>query len=583
MPNSQSNPTNGSGALTVAARIFRRMGTAIFEFGTSSAGFQAKLMAFGLLTLLLGISGLNVLNSYVASAFMSSIEGRDFEKFTKMALVYIGALGIITLVAVLYSFVEQRLGLLWRSWMTRQLLHNYMDDRVYQRLASGDLLQNPDQRIAEDVNTFTRTTISFSLLFLNASFTIIAFSGVLWSISSWLFVVAVAYAIFGSWMTVKLGKKLIGLNYTQFDKEANFRSQLVHIRENAESVAVLHRERRLKGRLIKSLDDIVGNMRHIIGVQRNLGFFTSGYNQMIQILPALLVAPLFINGQVEFGVITQSGIAFAHLMGAFSIIITQFQSISSYAAVISRLDNLGTATTQAREDSNFPINVCEEEGRVAYENLTLVSPEDGSLLLSKLNLEIPKGSRVLVCGKPGLAKLALFRATAGFWRNGEGRIIRPSFDDILFLPEHPYLPPGTLRELMLRTMHDETIPDEKVISVLKLLGLQRIFSKAKGLDTEQNWNEMLSVSEQQLLAIARLILAAPQFVFLDRLKTTLSTEQTEQVMKILADLACSLIALGRMDDDLGYYDGVLEIRPGGEWLYRQQCPLKDPSVAPIAI
>lgn len=554
-------------------RILGRLMAALAEFSRSEAGLKAKLLSAALVVFLFGINGLNVLLSYVGRDFMSAIENRNFEVFLRMALLYVAVFAVITTVAVFFRFMEERLALLWREWLTRRYLDSYLSDRAYQRIASAGTLPNPDQRIAEDVQTFTRISISFALLFLSGSITIVAFSGVLWSISQTLFLVAVAYALLGSVVTVLIGAQLVGLNSAQFDKEATFRAQLVHIRENAEAVAVLHRERRLKGRLVRSLDDLVANMKRIIVVNRNLSFFTTGYNYLIQIIPALLVAPLFIEGKVEFGVITQSGVAFAHLMGAFSLIVTQFQSISNYAAVITRLDALDQATAAAREPQTGGIDVVERPGQVAFEDLCLIDPEDGSPLLLNLTLDIPKGSRMLVCGKPGLAKVALFRATAGFWRSGSGRIIRPSFDDILFLPERPYLPPGTLRELMLRSAQDEIVPDDQIIRVMNDLGLEKVLARAGSLDSEQHWSELLSDAEQHLLAIARLLLGQPEFVFIDRLSSSLSREQAANVLRILDDSPCTLIALGRADDAVEHFNGILEIRPGGSWLFREQCPL----------
>ncbi len=577
-PPSNGHKTNRAN-LKVVLRVLRRLGRAVRQFFASEVGLRARLLAILLFALLLCINAMNVVISFVGRYFMSAIEQRDMDRFIQMALGYVGVFAIITTIAVFYSFTEKRLALLWRSWMTRRMLDMYLDRRVYQKLASAGTLANPDQRISEDVGAFTQRTISFSLLLLNATLTLVAFSGVLWSISPQLFFVAVAYATFGSSMTVLLGKRLVGLNYKQFDKEANFRAQLVHVRENAESIALLHRERRLKGRLVRSLDLLVDNMKRIIAVQRNLGFFTVGYNYMIQIIPALLVAPLFIQGKVEFGVITQSGVAFAHLMGAFSLIVTQFQSISSYAAVIARLDAMSESAKQARENTPVDLSVLDDFDRVAYEELTLINPEDNSLLINKLTLELEPGSRVLVCGKPGLAKLALFRATAGFWTSGHGRIKRPSVEDILFLPEQPYLPPGTLRELMLRSAHEATVTDEEIHATLQELSIERIGRKAGGLDVEHaKWGDLLTIAEQQLLAITRLLLGKPKFIFLDRLHTTLGKEEVESVFRALDKRGCSLIALGRMDDDLSWFDGILEIRPGGQWLFRQQCPLRPPSM-----
>lgn len=554
-------------------RILGRLMSALGLFARSEVGLKARVMSLALVVFLFGINGLNVVLSYVGRDFMSAIENRNFPVFVRMAVIYVAVFAVITTVAVFYRFIEERLALLWRQWLTRRYLDLYLGDRAYQRISSSGTLPNPDQRIAEDVQTFTRISISFALLFLSGTITIVAFSGVLWSISRTLFLVAVAYALLGSVVTVLIGARLVGLNSAQFDKEANFRAQLVHIRENAEAVAVLHRERRLKGRLLRSLDDLVDNMKRIIAVNRNLSFFTTGYNYLIQIIPALIVAPMFIQGKVEFGVITQSGVAFAHLMGAFSLIVTQFQSISNYAAVVTRLDALEQATAAAREPQTGGIDVVEQPGRVAFERLCLVDPEDGSPLLTNLTLEIAKGSRVLICGKPGLAKVALFRATAGFWRSGSGRIIRPSFDDILFLPERPYLPPGTLRELMLRSAQDEIVPDEQIIRVMNELGLERVLARAGSLDSEQHWSETLSDAEQHLLAVARLLLGQPEFVFIDRLSSSLSREQAANVLRILDESPCTLIALGRAEDAEEHFDGVLEIRPGGSWLFRQQCPL----------
>src|SRR6185503_15139294 len=180
--------------------------------------------------------------------------------------------------------------------------------------------------------------------------TVIAFAGVLWSISRPLFLVGIAYAAAGSLLTVLLGRPLVRLNYRQADREANFRGDLMHVRENAESVALLHGESQIEARLSGRIDALVANLRRIIAVNRNLGFFTTGYNYMIQIIPALIVAPLFIRGEAEFGVITQSAIAFTQLLGAFSLIVTQFQTISSYAAVLARLHALADATFITKPD-----------------------------------------------------------------------------------------------------------------------------------------------------------------------------------------------------------------------------------------
>jgi vitamin B12/bleomycin/antimicrobial peptide transport system ATP-binding/permease protein len=213
------------------------------------------------------------------------------------------------------------LGLLWREFLTCRAINKYLDEGTYYRLQTAEGLANPDERIAEDIRAFTVTTLSFVLL-LNSAFTVIAFSGVLWLISPLLFGVAVIYAACGSYVTLVLSRPLIKLNYDQFDKEADFRSGLIHVRENAESILLARREDRLKVRLLSRLDNLVSNFRAIISINRNVGFFTTGYNWLIQIIPALIVAPSFIAGQIEFGVITQSAMAFTLIVNALSLIVS---------------------------------------------------------------------------------------------------------------------------------------------------------------------------------------------------------------------------------------------------------------------
>jgi putative ATP-binding cassette transporter len=549
-----------------------RFGRGVKKFATSEVGGKATALFASLILLLVAINGLNVVNSYVGRDFMTAIESRNMAGFIRQALIYIAVFAAATVVAVIARFAEESLGVLWREWLTRRLVNRYLDYPTYYRLherrvANGQVA-NPDERIADDVRAFTVTTLSFVLMLLNGSFTVLAFAGVLWSISPQLFVVAVSYAVLGSFLTIALGRALVRLNYDQLDKEANFRADLVHVRENAESIALARREGRLRIRLLRHLEALVANFRRIIVVNRNLGFFTTGYNWLIQIIPALIVAPLFIHGQVEFGVITQAAIAFAQLLGAFSLIVTQFQSISSFAAVIARLGSLMEAIDQTRSITLSAIEIYQEDERIAYDRLTLRSPRDGRTLIKELSVSIPLGTRLLIVGPGNTAKVALFRATAGIWDSGEGRIIRPGSRRLLFLPERPYLPPGTLREILLRTEQADKVLDEQIFTALRALQLEPILLRAGGLDIEQDWDDILSLGEQQLLAIARLLLAAPRFAFLDRPGTALSLEQVPQILSILSANSISYLTIGNSDDPLEHYDAVLELAGDGGWQWK---------------
>ena len=553
----------------VAKLSWERFVRSIRNLVNSEVGWEAKLMFAGLIALLFAISGMNVVNSYVGRNFMTAIADRNQAEFIWQAVLYIGVFAASTILAVVSRFIEESLGLLWRKFITGRAIRFYLAQGTYYCLDTTGKLTNPDQRIADDVRTYTVTTISFVLMLLNSSFTVVAFAGVLWAISPLLFVVAVLYATLGSFLTYLLGRPLIRLNYDQLDKEANFRSTLIQVRENAEALKLAHREDQFTARLQQRLDDLVSNFRRIIMINRRLGFFTTGYNWLIQIIPALIVAPSFIAGEIEFGVVTQSAMAFSMLLGAFSLIVTQFQSISSFTAVLARLDSLTLAIEQAALPPESPIQISEEEdGRVAYERLTLRTPQDGRLLLKELSVSISRGTKVLIAGPNEEAKVALFKATAGIWTGGEGRIIRPGPDGMLWLPERPYLPPGTLRQLLVRSGQKPPIADDQILDMLRNLNLEPALTRVGGLDQEQDWDEILSLGEQQLLAFLQILFARPRFVFLDRPATALDPDQVRQLLKRLADHAISYLTVGDGGESLDDYDAVLEIADDGGWTWK---------------
>jgi putative ATP-binding cassette transporter len=548
-----------------AVRFFR----AVRNLANSEVGSRAKVMFAALFALLLAINGMNVLNSYVGRDFMTAIANRNKAEFVRQALLYIGVFAGSTIFSVVLRFAEERLGVLWREFVTRRAIELYLAEGNYYRLETTEELQNPDQRIAEDLRAFTVTTMSFVLMVLNSSFTILAFSGVLWSISPMLFGLAVLYAACGSYVTIVLGRPLINLNYDQLDKEANFRSALIHVRQNAESVLLAGRESGLRARLLKRLDDLVTNFRKMTSINRNVSFFTTGYNWMIQIIPALIVAPAFINREIEFGVIGQSAMAFATLVAAFSLIITQYQSISNFSAVLARLNSLFDALERKLPAADAGIDLSEDDERVAYEQLNLLSAQDGHSLLENLSISIPFGSRVLISGSNEAAKVALFRATAGVSTSGKGRIIRPGTEDLLFLAERPYLPPGSLRDVLLRKRREHSVTDEQIKSVLHELDLDPVLDRAGGLNVERDWGALLSLGEQQILAFIHVLLAAPRFVFLDRAGTALDSGLVRKILKMLSENAIGFMNIGEIDDAENLYNAILEIHDRGDWTWRK--------------
>ena len=372
----------------------------------------------------------------------------------------------------------------------------------------------------------------------------------------------------GNAITIRVGGRLVDLNYQQLDKEAAFRSSLIHVRERAESIALLHHEGRLKPRLIRQFTSLVDNFRLIIGVNRNLGFYTTGYNYLIQIIPVLLVAPLFIEGRVEFGVVTQSVMAFAMLVVEFSLIVTQFQSLSSYAAVIQRLINLWYVIELAQTETVSGLDVREDDDEIAYENLTLLSPSDKRVLVKDLSITIPHGMRVLVTGDE-TARDALFKATAGIYDAGNGLVKRPPLDRILFLPERPYLPPGTLRQALAPVHEDIPLTDARIEEALTLLGVADVIARS-GLDIEHDWDTVLTAREQRFISFARIMLAAPRFAVMANPGRDLDAATRKRIFSLLNEHDITLITMGHSGkwnskDHADQYDTVLELGEAGEW------------------
>ena len=514
----------------------------------------------------LALNGLNVLSSYVGRDFMTAISDRNSAAFLRQAALYVAVFAGLTGVAVLYRFTEERLGLFWRVWLTRRIIRRYLADRTYLHLKKSATLENPDQRIADDVRAFTATTLSFTLMFMNGALAVLSFSGVLWTISPFLFCVAIGYAVIGTMATIYLGRPLIGLNYRQSDREASFRADLIHVRENAESVALSRHEGRLIARLQGRIDGLAENFQRIISVNRNVGFFTTAYNNLILIIPTLIVAPLFIRGKVEFGVITQSAVAFAQVLGGSSLIVNQFQSISTFAAVIARLSALVGAVEKGPPSSRTTFAVVGADERVGYERLTLFSPE-GRELLKDLTADIPRGRRVLVVGPNEAARIALFRATSGIWSAGVGTLVRPPLHAIFFLPQRPYLPPGTLRDLLL-TGQEPVITDDQITTALRHAGLDSVREMADGLDSEHDWSAMLSLAEQQQLVLTRLILARPAFAMLDRMNAALKPAQLRHALGRLNENSITYITLAEDAESVDLYDAVLEIDADGTWSWK---------------
>lgn len=558
-------------------------------FSLYSKKLKGFFLPWGILGILLllsfTVSGLNVVLSYVGRFFQTALAQKDQPTFWRFLYVYASVFVIGTPIVVIYSYIRKKLGLFWREWITTSFIDNYLKNRAYYALTTSKEIDNPDQRLAEDLKQFTVTSLSFLLIILGAVIDLMAFTGILWSISRLLSGILFAYAFCGTLITIFIGKRLVGLNYNQLRKEADFRYGLIHIRDNAESIAFYQGEKGEKEQILKRFKAVLKNFNFLIGWQRNLDFFTTGYNYLVIILPAMIVAPMYFAGKVEFGEISQASFAFGQVLGAFSIIVQYFESISAFAAGINRVSTFknllftasGSKTlangSKNGEDRTRIQRVAKETIRV--QNLTLQTPDYKRTLIQGLSLDLDKGKSILIMGHSGAGKSSLLRGIAGLWASGSGTIEHPPADKVMFLPQKPYMVLGSLRE-QLQYPSGTHLDDDRIKAVMETVNLTDLYQKmqrAAGddsfMDTENNWEEMLSQGEQQRLAFARLLLTKPQFAILDEATSALDVDNEKALYNTLSQLDIIYISVGHRPTLKAYHDKILFIQGDGGWEIRE--------------
>lgn len=527
-----------------------------------------------LLLLSLSVSGLNVMISYVGNFFTTALSERDQDTFWRFLFVYAGVFVIATPIVVIYSYLQDLLGLFWRDWMTGQFLHQYFGDRAYYEINLEDSVDNPDQRISEDIRSFTTTSLRYLLLILGSVISVIAFSGILWSISKLLSGFLIGYALFGTIVIAYLGRRLVALNFLQLRREADFRYGLIHVRDNAESIAFYRGEGQELLQVRRRFVEALRNFNFLIGWQRNIGFFTKSYEYAIIILPSLILAPIYFAGQIQFGDITQANFAFARILEAFSIFILNYEieRLSAFAAGINRLETFAESLAVQRQAHAIDTQSIEratidtvEDSQIALEHVTLMTPKGQRSLVRDLSVALQSGQGLVIVGRSGAGKSSLLRAVAGLWNTGTGKIVRPRLEDILFLPQRPYMVLGTLRDQLLYPHLSAETPDEHLQQVLAQVNLANLTNRVGGFEVELNWADVLSLGEQQRLAFARLLLTQLRYAILDEATSALDLENEQQLYQQLRETATTFISVGHRPSLLNYHDYVLELEGDASW------------------
>ena len=528
-------------------------------------------MLFLLATFSVSVSLINVLLSYVGRDFMTSLSLKEKDEFLHNLYRYLIAFGLAVPVVVFYRYTEERFALLWRRWLSLRMLHHYFENRAFYKINSYEGIDNPDQRIEEDIRSFCVQSLSILLILFNSLITIVAFMGILWSISIYLTFSVVLYALVGSVITYLLGRPLITLNFAQLRKEANYRYKLVNVRDNAESIAFYRGEKKERLRARQRLKEALKNLLQIINWNRNLSFFTTSYNYIIGILPTIIVAPLYLDGKIEFGVVIQAGTAFVQVVNALSIIVLNFGQLSSLTAVITRLGSFWEALEDVStpSPSSGPEITTAVDDVIAFEDVTLETPKRDQTLIRKLNFLLD-GKSLLITGISGTGKSSIMRAIAGVWNSGQGTIRRPSMQRCMFLPQRPYMVLGSFRSQFLYGQSSTGIVDNHLLAIVSQVGLSDTLRRLKGgFNAAMDWPNFLSTGEQQRLAFARLLLSRPEYAFLDEATTALDPKSEEYLYSLLKEFTKTYISIGYRANLAKYHDYILELKGDGEWHLEQ--------------
>jgi vitamin B12/bleomycin/antimicrobial peptide transport system ATP-binding/permease protein len=525
--------------------------------------------------LILVINGINVGISYVARNIENALVGYKPEEFWKIVAIYAFCLVIALPIRAIQSYLIPKLGLLWREWLSGRLLSRYLLNRAYYVLNPNDEsieeIDNPDQRISQDAASFTGTSLSVTVEIISALLTFVSFIIVLWTISDRLALVLLVYSVGGTSLIVFASRKLVNLNYQQLKLEADFRYGLVHIRDNAESIAFYRGEQQEGREAGRRLEGAVRNYDRLIIWEALISVIQRSYDYFSRFLPWLVIAPIYFAKEVDFGVFGQASIAFSQVLFSVSYIVNNIDRLAAFSASISRLegfqgkvDSIGIEAA-ALEAQLAATSTGSSGNSILVSHVDLVPPRTNRTLIRDLSVEVDRHQRLLVVGPSGCGKTSFLRMVSGLWPPAAGRVERPKEGDLLFIPQKPYMLLGSLREQLCYPLQPDRFSDEQLRHVLEQVRLPELVGRYPDLDIIQDWPRLLSLGEQQRLAFARLLLNSPSFVVLDEATSALDVATERHLYSLLAEREMAFVSVGHRPTLTAFHDTVLELDGSGNW------------------
>jgi len=524
----------------VRGQFFRRTWAMITPYWRSEEKGKAWLLLGAVIGLSLFSVAISVWINHWYKDFYNALEKKDTAAFWQL-IGYFGGIAAVAILGAVYRlYLTQMLTIRWRAWLTEKHFARWLADKNYYQLEQGGYTDNPDQRISEDLNNFTSSTLSLGLGLLRNVVSLVSFSIILWGVSGsievfgftipgYMFWCALVYAGVGSWLTHLIGRRLIGLSNQQQRFEADLRFSMVRVRENAESIALYNGEPNENQRLSARFGKVWHNFWDIMKVSKRLTFFTAGYGQIAIIFPFIVAAPRYFTGKIELGELMQINSAFGNVQENFSWFINAYAELASWRATSDRL--LSFRQAMSDNEQRAPAIEVRSEGQSLVVQELGMDLADGRHLLTDADMTVEPGQRVMLSGRSGSGKSTLLRAMGDLWPAGHGSIRLPAAR-YLFLPQKPYLPIGTLKAALSYPQDDGVYPAQRYAQVLETCRLPHLVSR---LDEANHWQRMLSPGEQQRLAFARALLFAPQWLYMDEATSAMDEEDEANLYQALID------------------------------------------------